>query len=403
MTTMDQIFSAYQSRLRDLEARQPTNPFAKGIAWIQHGVYPIHEAHIPMLDQGFLHSDLTYDVPSVWAGRFFRLDDHLARLERSCAKLRLRAPLSRAAIKRTLCAMLARSGIRDAFVEIIVTRGLTGVRGLTAAEVAGLSNNLYMFIVPYVWVMSPQVQCEGSGSAVVARSVYRTPPACMDPTVKNLQWGDLTRGMFEAGDRGAGYPFLTDVSVSASGSVSEREGDVSSSEGVRQVDNNVDVNITEGSGFNIVIIKNSTLYTPRKGVLEGVTRESVFECCRRLGVAYVLDKVPLRMAYEADEIFMCTTAGGIMPITKLDGKAVGDGTVGPITTRIWDLYWRLHFDEGFSFAVDYEDERGLDGRVEDEDRDGKGSQANGLSRREGEESAKAYGDANGKVINGTAH
>ncbi|OCT51964.1 hypothetical protein CLCR_08696 [Cladophialophora carrionii] len=394
MTTMHEIFSAYQSRLRDLEATQPTNPFAKGIAWIQHGVYPIHEAHIPMLDQGFLHSDLTYDVPAVWAGRFFRLDDHLARLERSCAKLRLRAPLSRAAIKRTLCAMLARSGIRDAFVEIIVTRGLTGVRGLTAAEVAGLSNNLYMFIVPYVWVMSPQVQSEGSGSAVVARSVYRTPPACMDPTVKNLQWGDLTRGMFEAGDRGAGYPFLTDVSVS------EREGERQSGrrEGERQDDdNNVDVNITEGSGFNIVIIKDSTLYTPRKGVLEGVTRESVFECCRRLGVPYVLDKVPLRVAYEADEIFMCTTAGGIMPITKLDGKLVGDGTVGPITTRIWDLYWRLHFDEGFSFAVDYEDERGLDGRVEDGDGHGKGSQANGLSTRIGE------GHVNGKVIKGTAH
>ncbi|EXJ58933.1 hypothetical protein A1O7_06364 [Cladophialophora yegresii CBS 114405] len=394
MATMHEIFSAYQSRLSDLEASQSTNPFAKGIAWIQGRVYPIHEAHIPMLDQGFLHSDLTYDVPSVWQGRFFRLDDHLARLERSCEKMRLRAPLSRPAIKRTLCAMLARSGIQDAFVELIVTRGLTGVRGLSADEVANLSNNLYMFIVPYVWVMSPEVQLAGNGSAVIARTVHRTPPNCMDPTIKNLQWGDLTRGMFEANDRGAGYPFLTDV-------------DVSEPKGERQSD----VNITEGSGFNIVIIKDNTLYTPRKGVLEGVTRQSVFDCCTRLGVPYVLDKVPLRMAYEADEIFMCTTAGGVMPITQLDGKAVGDGKVGPITTRIWDVYWRLHYEEEFSFAVDYEDERGLEGF---ENGEGKGMNGltkaeskgvNGLSNGVGKQVngiTNGEGHANGKLVDGPA-
>jgi branched-subunit amino acid aminotransferase/4-amino-4-deoxychorismate lyase len=364
MTTMEQIFSAYQARLSTLTASRAKNPFADGIAWVQGRVTPINEAHIPLLDQGFLHSDLTYDVPSVWDGRFFRLDDHLARLERSCAKMRLRCPLPRAQVKRALCAMVARSGIRDAFVEIIVTRGLRGVRGLSAAEVDALPNSLYMWIVPYLWVMEPEVQLAGSGSAVVARSVHRTPVACMDPTVKNLQWGDLTRGMFEAGDRGAMYPFLTDRSVEEAEAGSDS-----------------DANITEGSGFNIVVIKDRTLYTPRRGVLEGVTRESVFECCRRLGVAYQLDTVPVRLAYEADEIFMCTTAGGIMPITSLDGKPVGKGTVGPITSQIWDVYWRLHYEDGFSFAVDYEDETGLEGL---------GNGENGV----------VNGKANGTVMNG---
>ncbi|KIW67522.1 hypothetical protein PV04_06766 [Phialophora macrospora] len=357
MTTMEKIFSAYQARVSTLTASRASNPFADGIAWVQGRVTPIHEAQIPMLDQGFLHSDLTYDVPSVWDGRFFRLDDHLERLERSCAKMRLRCPLPRAQVRHTLCAMLARSGIRDAFVELIVTRGLRGVRGLSAAEVDALPNSLYMWIVPYVWVMEPAVQLAGSGSAIVARTVHRTPPVCMDPTVKNLQWGDLTRGMFEANDRGAGYPFLTDRSIS---------------------EETADANITEGSGFNIVVVKDGTLHTPKRGVLEGVTRESVFECCRRLGVPYALDTVPVRLALEADEIFMCTTAGGIMPITTLDGKPVGDGAVGPITRQIWDVYWRLHYEDGFSFAVDYEDETGLEG--------------------------VANGNANGTVsVNGKAH
>ena len=231
-------------------------------------------------------------------------------------------PLSKEEVKATLCEMVAVSGIKDAFVELIVTRGLKGVRG---AKVGELKNSLYLWIVPYIWCMTPEMQEAGNGSAIIARTVRRTPPGCMDPTVKNLQWGDLTRGMFEASDRDADYPFLTDG----------------------------DGNITEGSGFNIVLIKDGVLYTPARGVLEGVTRKSVFDCAKRLGVEVKCEFVPVEMAFHCDEMFMCTTAGGVMPITMLDGKPVGDGKVGEITARIWDVYWGMHYEEGFSFEIDY--------------------------------------------------
>lgn len=65
---------------------------------------------------------------------------------------------------------------------------------------------VYMFVQPYVWVMEPEAQVAGSGSAVIARTVRRVPASCIDPTVKNLQWGDLTRSLHEAADRGATYP-----------------------------------------------------------------------------------------------------------------------------------------------------------------------------------------------------
>ena len=318
---MGKVFDDYHSRLATLS--RSTNPFADGIAWVEGSLTPIHEARIPLLDQGFLHSDLTYDVPSVWAGRFFRLDDHLSRLEKSCTKMRLKLPLPKEEIKRVLCEMVAKSGIKDAFVELIVTRGLKGVRGTKAVD---MTNTLYLWVVPYIWVMEPVMQLSGSGSAIIARTVRRTPPGCMDPTVKNLQWGDLTRGMFEAGDRGADYPFLTDG----------------------------DGNLTEGSGFNIVLIKDNVLYTPARGVLEGVTRKSVFDCAKELGLEVKLEFVPVEMAYHCDEMFMCTTAGGVMPITSLDGKNVGDGKVGPVTGKIWDTYWGMHFEDEFSFAIDYE-------------------------------------------------
>src|ERR1700753_1293555 len=144
MATMEKVFAAYRARKATLETTYDTNSFARGVAWVEGELVPLAEARIPLTDQGFMHSDLTYDVPSVWDGRFFRLDDHLSRLEASCVKLRLQFPIPREQIRRTLVEMVAKSGIRDAFVEIIVTRGLKAVREAKPGEL--LKNNLYLFI-----------------------------------------------------------------------------------------------------------------------------------------------------------------------------------------------------------------------------------------------------------------
>ena len=320
MATMEKVFAGHRARNEVL--KKSSHPFAQGVAWIEGELVPLRQARIPLLDQGFLHSDLTYDVPAVWDGRFFRLDDHLRRLESSCQKIRLRLPLPHDEIKRILLDMVAKSGIRDAFVELIVTRGLEGVREM---EVKDLTNNLYMFVQPYVWVMEPERQLKG-GSAVVARTVRRVPPGSIDPTVKNLQWGDLTRAMFEARDRGAHYPFLTDG----------------------------DANLTEGSGFNICFIKDGTLYTPDRGVLHGITRRSVFDVARANNIPIRCEVIPVQMAYEADEIFMCTTAGGIMPITVMEDQPVRNGQVGPLTKKIWDGYWEMHWSPSRTLEVAYE-------------------------------------------------
>ncbi|KAJ5391907.1 hypothetical protein N7509_007397 [Penicillium cosmopolitanum] len=303
MTSMDKVFSAYAARNASLESS--SNPFAKGIAWVEGQLVPFDQARIPLRDQGFMHGDLTYDVPSIWDGRFFRLDDHLARLDASCHKMRMQLPLPKEDIKSTLEEMVAKSGIKDAFVELIVTRGLVGVRGSKAEDIT--KQNLYI--------------------AIIARTVRRTPVGSFDPTIKNLQWGDLTRGLFEASDRGADYPFLTDG----------------------------DGNLTEGSGFNIVLVKNGILYTPQRGVLEGVTRKSVIDVARANGIEVRVEFVPTESVYQCDELFMCTTAGGIMPITSLDGKPVGNGQLGPLTKRIWDGYWAMHYDPAYSYALTYTD------------------------------------------------
>lgn len=320
MATMEKVFAGYNARKAIIEAS--TNPFAKGVAWVAGELVPLHEAKIPLMDQGFLHSDLTYDVPSVWAGLFFRLEDHLERLSLSCTKIRLCLPLSKEEIKQILLEMVSKSGIKDAFVELIVTRGFKGVR---ESKPEDIKPNLYMFIMPYIWVQEPKMQFAGTGSAIIARTVRRIPPGSFDPTVKNLQWGDLTRAMFEAQDRGATYPFLTDG----------------------------DANLTEGSGFNICLMKDGVIYTPDRGVLKGITRKSVIDVASKNGIEVRVEVVPVELVYKADEIFMCTTTGGIMPITSLDGQPVKDGKIGPITKKIWDGYWDMHVDPAYAIKVDY--------------------------------------------------
>src|SRR5579871_4476784 len=252
-----QMRQAYEARVA--AHQQSAHRFAHGAAWVGGEIVPAAEAKVPLFDMGFLRSDLTYDVPAVWDGRFFRLDDHLDRLDASCAKLRLRIPMARAELRETLVELVARSGIHDAYVELIVTRGLKFVR-----EYESYENHLYLLVTPYVWTMPLRGQMRG-GRAIVTRTVRRTPPGAMDPTVKNLQWGDFVRGWLEAMDRDAVHSLLPDG----------------------------DGNITEGGGYNIFAIKDRVLMTPSRGVLEGVTRRTVLELAAAMGIPAALGFLPV--------------------------------------------------------------------------------------------------------------
>ncbi|WP_220377373.1 aminotransferase class IV [Paraburkholderia sp. BL27I4N3] len=316
---MDQMLAGYDERVAAHNRRG--GRFAEGIAWTGADLVPLGEATIPMADQGFLHGDMCYDVPGVWDGRFFRLDDHLERLEASCAKLRLRLPMPRQELKELLIKMVQEGGYRDAYVEIIVTRGLEFVRFKRPEEVV---NKVYCLATPYIWVQELKAQSKG-GAAVVTRTVHRTPPRAVDPTVKNLQWGDLTRAWFEAQDRGAVYPLLPDG----------------------------DGNVTEGFGYNVFVVKDGVLSSPSLGVLQGITRRTTAEIAERRGWIVRFEQVPIKSLYECDELFMTSTAGGIMPITTLDGTPVGNGSVGPVTQAIWEDYWKLHYNDQYSFEVTY--------------------------------------------------
>ncbi len=303
------------------EPAATANAYADGCAWIEGEYVPIREARIPILDTGFVRSDLTYDVVGVWDGRFFRLDDHLDRLERGCARIRLEPPLARDELRRILLEAVRRSGLRNAYVEAIVTRG---VPAPGQRDPRLWTPRFYAYAIPYVWIVASDAQEQGT-DVVVARDVRRIPPGAVDPTVKNFHWGDLVRGLFEAYDRDAWLPILTDG----------------------------DGLVTEGPGFNVFAVLDGRVHTPARGVLEGITRATAIDVARGAGVDVDVGDLPVSTLYRAEEIFLTSTAGGVMPVATLDGEPVGAGRPGPVTTRIRARYWDLHADPSWTVAVDY--------------------------------------------------
>lgn len=299
-----------------------TNRFADGCAWIDGRYVPIADARIPILDAGLTRSDCTYDVAAVWKGRFFRLDDHIDRLLAGCARIRLTPPAGKEQIRSIMVGTVRRSQLRDAYVEAVVTRG---VPAPGERDPRGWTPRLYAYAIPYAWIVRPEQQDDGTVNVVVARNTRRIPVGSFDPAVKNYQWGDLVRGLYEAYDRGGSLAILPDG----------------------------DGFVTEGPGFNVFAVIGGELYTPARGVLLGITRRTVLEIAEQSGIAAHVTDIPVGDLYCAEEMFLTSTAGGVMPAAKLDGQPVGDGTTGPVTSRIRQQYWALHQDPALSFAVDY--------------------------------------------------
>ncbi len=295
--------------------------FGRGAAYVAGRILPVGEASIPLLDWGFLRSDVTYDTVHVWKGRFFRLDDHLDRFERSMAALSLSAPLTRAEIKEVLIGCLRRSGLRDAYVQMLCTRG-TPPPGSRDPRLA--RNAFYAFAIPFVWIANEEVQARGLDLHV--SSVQRIPPEAVDPRVKNFHWADMTRGLMQALEAGGESVVLVD-----------RAG-----------------NVIEGPGFNLFAISAGRLVTPDSGMLEGITRMTVLELAQGLGLEPEIRPLPVAELRSAEEVFLTSTAGGVMPVGRLDGRQLGGGGPGPQSLRIRQAYWDLHEDPRHSLAVDYD-------------------------------------------------
>jgi branched-chain amino acid aminotransferase len=294
----------------------------KGVAYMDGRWTKLSEAAVPILDRGFVRSDATYDVAHVWKGRFFRLMDHVERFQASMAGLRMSLPLTAQQIADIMIECASRSGLRDAYVQVTCTRGLppAGTRDPRLCR-----NRLYAFAQPFVWIADEAQRHEGL--RMILSHTRRIPPESLDQRIKNFHWLDLTMGIFEAYDRDATIALLPAA----------------------------DGTVTEGPGFNVFVVRNGTLATPARGLFEGMTRRTVMEIAEALQLRCEVRAVQAREVAEADEIFISSTAGGIMPVVNYEGRPVGDGRPGALSRRIEELYWARHEEPALSTPVPYAD------------------------------------------------
>ena len=282
---------------------------SKGVAYQNGNYLPVGEATIPILDPAFTKSDVVFDVVTVWDRSFFRLDDHLARFRASCEYVRMTPPLSEDEIKHILAQCVEHAGFSAAMVYMLCTRGRYG-GGVAFGDPRICVNEFMAYSVPYYWVV-PTERME-TGAHLWITETRRAPDAAINQRVKNFNRMDLTRAQFEAFDAGADAPVL----LSTSGF------------------------LTEGPGFNVWIIRDGKALTPGANLLEGITRLTTFDLCQESG----LDAETADLTFEdlagADEAFLSSSGGGLIPITRVNDRAIGDGKPGPTSRRLGDLYWQ---------------------------------------------------------------
>jgi len=265
------------------------------------------EANVSSFDLGLFNSDSVYDVVSVWGGRFFMLDEHLERFEASARSWRLEIPHSRAEIKRIVAELVSRAGLENAYVKVQLTRGRPPVPSRDPRRAVPV---FVALAIPYVWIWGEQ-RCR-EGGALHVSSIERISTRAVDTNVKNYCRADFVQSQFEAFERDCDDAVLLGP----------------------------DGRLTEGIGWNILLVHGGSVSSPRDNVLGGITRMAVQEICVEKGIPFELAHHGLVALEGADEVFLSSTAGGVLPVLSVDGRDVGDGAPGPVTRRIQAEYWK---------------------------------------------------------------
>ena len=276
------------------------------IAYFNGRYLPEPEVRVPFRDRGFKYGDAVFDTTSAWNGRIFKLDAHLERLELSLRAARIACPVSLEELRGIIIETTRRSGLRNAYIQTIVTRGEPpfGVRDLTQCR-----PGLIVFAIPYVFILNPE---RGGGRATIA-STRALPVQCLDPKIKSLSRLHFDLAVLQGKAAGMDVSIMLDL----------------------------DGHVTEGPGFNVFVVKRGELHSPPEGILMGITRQTVFELAAEHGIPAREAQLTPYDLYAADEVFITSTAGGIMPLVEIDGRPIADGKPGPVSQRIHGLYWQL--------------------------------------------------------------
>ena len=282
--------------------------------YIDGKFYAREEATVSVFDHGLLYGDGIFEGIRFYNGRVFRLDEHVRRLYDSAKAIALTIPMTQEEMARAVVETIKTNEISDGYVRLVVTRGV-GDLGLNPLNCPKPG----IIIIASKITLYPAEMYE-KGLAMATCSTRRVSHGAFSPMVKSLNYLNNVLAKLEALQAKAGEGLM----LNEAGYVAECTGD------------------------NVFIVKRGELLTPpiSAGALAGVTRETVIELARELGISVREPELTRYDIYTADECFLTGTAAEIIPAVTLDGRPIGDGKPGAVTGKLRAAFSKLIASSG---------------------------------------------------------
>lgn len=280
------------------------------LIYIDGEYHPKSEAKISVYDHGFLYGDGVFEGIRVYNGVVFKLDEHLKRLYASAKAIMLNIPMDMEELKSNIIETLKRNCLRDAYIRLIVTRGI-GDLGLDPRKCPNPS--VIIIAVPTITLYSPEVR--ERGVRAIISWVRRDPVDATSHEIKTLNYMNSILAKIEANNSDVDEAICLD----AKGFVSE------------------------GAAENLFVVKDGRIFTPpiSTGALAGITRNTVMDLARNIGYGVEEKNITPNELFNADEVFMTGTAAEIVAVREINGRVIGEGKAGPVTKRLMEEFTNL--------------------------------------------------------------
>ena len=274
------------------------------IAFVNDAFLPLSEARVSVEDRGFQFGDGVYELIRVYAGRPFRLSEHLDRLEQSARSVAIPVPYTRERWTALVSEAVSRSAYPEAKVYIQITRGVAPRDHVLTSHVPPTVVITVRTLVP------PDPALYASGVDVV--------------TVPDIRWARCN---------------VKSVSLLANVLAKQQARDRGAFEALFVRDGYV----VEGTTSNVAVVRDRVLITPPEGplLLSGVTRKVVLTVAQQGGVAVKEEPVTEADLCTADEVLLTGTTIEVLPVARVNGRPIGAGAPGPVTRLVMDRFKRI--------------------------------------------------------------
>lgn len=259
-------------------------------------------ARVSVFDRGFLYGDSVFETLRTYAGRPFKQAEHLARLERSAARVFIELPVSLSQLAQEINTGLERAGNPESYMRVIVTRG-SGPVGLDIGfEVDPLR---VVIIAP---LEPPPAEAYARGITVVTFPTQRVAESTEAAGTKVGNYLVAVLAMRKARAAGASEALIVDHAG----------------------------NVVEGASSNVFAVRGGRLSTPAEeaGILPGITRSTLLDVAREAGIAVDFEALSVAELQAADEVFVTSSIRELLPVVRIDSTAIGAGTPGPTSLSL---------------------------------------------------------------------